>query len=1429
MLNDKRGVQVIMSNKFKVLLLSFLLVCSSGFCGNLHVFYEQNGDCFMLVGNGSYRGVYALNNLTNNPYNWMYDPKDSYGITAGQWWKGTANETSPSLIEKRLYTFWASKISSRSLDGVEVKRRVIPIGTDNVYSSSVTDPPFIVHRRHSGTRASPTGLGNHTHTDYKKSLDTFFTPSDIPCTEVPVSAGTDKNGNALYWVTSGIDWFHDRTRPVWSNYTYPSSGGYCHRVAKEFLTEHTKDINLQAMNINNKQSVFEVNKESAFVATVVTGTEGNASTLGECVDGCIKAQPSVALPGTPEPIVRFVYSSQLKRSYLYNRPLGETTFTLNNGPSDIIVGRGDNVTCNFIGISTKSSTSNYVYLLGSDVINEWMIAANCPSTMHIAKAEDLACVAVSDQWWQTGGIVYAYDSKKAKVYSFVRVEGGKSGPPDEIDVHFDGRLPDKIGADGFGNLYVLKTELDPPNISNFGKDGTENQRIYDFSFEGQKRFLAIYRQYVYKAVYKRPYGLDTDFSKIKQRIPIGINQYERGYITADNNINSKKIWITPLEQTRYDGDGNNIRTELAVINVPTPPEPTNVDAIADCSGPMELTGTGFVMASPDNTDGSYSSTRNIFFIAENAPYYDANGVNITGGTEDKDGDGAIGRYPNTIKESSVVFHWKIVKTKDQFGKTINPGDKDYLVLDTTGDYLLVFPSLLEGEFDVGLKVEYRYYDYTKLKVGALASEKETCLYPRPGDPAKVATARGRIVRDGYSWEHIKQTWKKPPESLDGNGIIMTSMNYDNDSGYKPSASSNDKNLKKTYFVMDGASLCQQVDKYKNISYKSNTRWGLKLRETQANLNKGLDRTKIVMAPNPPDPKDDNMVPDTLKWVDNFQVAWRASLKRGNETLWTKTLTVENFNLTQAQLRELMPMPSDPLRYVINASVYRQYMYLVYVRYPVRQTSYGWEYKTERVPVVVTVSIDGEAEICVTDNTGPSLYQYNAEENAAQRVVPGYAMVYATGPAYKTVKNKTDIKNVKANKSTVFINASTGETIDKWNPSTWMIFYVCDNNPMANYTGTQAVNTSTKDAYHQTGTNILRASFNRDKRKAILHYDTAAGIKRTASLVGQNITPEPVVDESELKSVGLVPSKALSYVKYNIPAGCMDNFSNITGIDNARLPFNYATNTKGYTNYKFGLSCIDSCNADYNKLDNESEVIGSCKEDYFVGTTVVKDNDRPNIFISAFQDRYPDMEKQFRVPSIIVDKKYDNLFATDPKNGFVTTPNTSQWFLTFDDENNGPPNWYNKNSFGGDIKDSFKFIKAKEALLTIFRDSMLDEKTNKTKDCRLLTDVPVLFRFVMIENSGTPKCKSFTLNKYPSGKLADGKADEAIQYVFRNAGDYFVELEVEDDAKDWPDNTNAVKNPTNAKDEHQTRTLRAYFKVLDSRFEYRVLERGVNEK
>ena len=54
----------------------------------LHPYYEQNGDCYLMIGEGPQRKVWALNNLTTGVAAGLYDPYDAYGIAASQKWDG---------------------------------------------------------------------------------------------------------------------------------------------------------------------------------------------------------------------------------------------------------------------------------------------------------------------------------------------------------------------------------------------------------------------------------------------------------------------------------------------------------------------------------------------------------------------------------------------------------------------------------------------------------------------------------------------------------------------------------------------------------------------------------------------------------------------------------------------------------------------------------------------------------------------------------------------------------------------------------------------------------------------------------------------------------------------------------------------------------------------------------------------------------------------------------------------------------------------------------------------------------------------------------------------------------------------------------------------------------------------------------------------
>ena len=108
------------------LILAFLggLFATPGF-GELHEFYLQNGDCYLLIGEGPKRGVYALNNLTGGSTEFLYDPQDAYGLTAGLRMDG-------STILKNLYTFSADPESGWTPITGLVERKVITESSNNV-------------------------------------------------------------------------------------------------------------------------------------------------------------------------------------------------------------------------------------------------------------------------------------------------------------------------------------------------------------------------------------------------------------------------------------------------------------------------------------------------------------------------------------------------------------------------------------------------------------------------------------------------------------------------------------------------------------------------------------------------------------------------------------------------------------------------------------------------------------------------------------------------------------------------------------------------------------------------------------------------------------------------------------------------------------------------------------------------------------------------------------------------------------------------------------------------------------------------------------------------------------------------------------------------------------------------------------------------
>ncbi|HNW35934.1 MAG TPA: hypothetical protein PKM25_13430, partial [Candidatus Ozemobacteraceae bacterium] len=372
-----------------------------------HAFYKQNGDCYLLISGGPAQGVYALNNLTNGPVRRLYDPGNSaFGIAACQTWSDRNG------IEKWLYTFVGKTRLAQKVTGTIS----VPVNTVDWKNASVGyagerwDEKIITSYHCGRSFISPTGIGPHGPNDYCTAhymVGVYGYNGDYPCYWRP-RGDPAKPGNCLIDISR---YYHSfiRVRDYTSYY-----GGWTHWVVRDNITADFKDISLHRYDVS--RSVINGSGYPQDIASVKTRVVSTQSRIHECPDGCQRAQPDVPMPSENPPFVDFAYSTKLNKAYLYQREPTSAAYTL-VGPTaaSTIIGDPRNLTTRSIAISSKGAESgaygDWVYLLGKDEINKWLAAVNVP--FRITNLDD---VAVSDQWWQTGGIVYAFDKGQKRVF-----------------------------------------------------------------------------------------------------------------------------------------------------------------------------------------------------------------------------------------------------------------------------------------------------------------------------------------------------------------------------------------------------------------------------------------------------------------------------------------------------------------------------------------------------------------------------------------------------------------------------------------------------------------------------------------------------------------------------------------------------------------------------------------------------------------------------------------------------------------------------------------------------------------------------------------------------------------------------------------------------------------------------------------------------
>jgi hypothetical protein len=1330
----------------------------------LHPFFEQNGDCYVLLCTGPYKGVYALNNLTGGAVQKLWDLKDgatnldAYGIAAHQTWDGTTSQ-------KRLYIFAGIDTGWQNYSGLTSRRVVVDI-TRNAPLPANPDtyvPTTIVHRYHNPGLPgdSPTGRGNHCAHDYCRSLTAIFGGTCYPCSIVPAATPGQPG---FYQIPAG-QWYHSLDLPVRSPYTYGQSnyrspGYWVHYVARENTQVKYRDLKLHRFNRNS--GALNGTGFPQSVANVKTGEQATMDLRGECVDGCIRAVDGITLPGAETPYVDCCYSS-IAKSYLYRREPSQTTYDLiGRDANSIVVGNPGDLTSTSIGVSSRTSNGDFIYVVGKNVINGWLAAAGAPYT--IASLTDFA---VSDQWWQTGGIAYAYDRTQRAVYKFVRNDVLSTNPiPEQINVMFDGELPDSIGADGFGHLYMMRTERVPSAPANFVPADAHNYVLSWTAGNGDRYYYAQFRQNVYKTVFRRNYYTRV-VSAISGRIPLGVNNWERTfYVRKNDDTNDRTKWnfygdfvrIGPNVQTDY-------RVEIAVINSATPPQVEgDPNGYLDARGPLLFNSTTgeFYAATPDG-QGKYGDDQVYFFEVENFPRFDSNDVNVWIDKADLDGDGHRGNFVSTIKKSSLQYYWKVVLIEDRSGTVVNLPLLDQEAGGSPGSYR--YSAMLSaGKYNVGVKTRFQFYDYRQLLPGAFASEKETVL-------SGYRTARGNVDADGYSWITFTIKGVPPNANPSGQGVLMSGVNTAHPTFPFRPASPNDPTTTPTFVIPE----------------QPGTLWSFMIRDHKNNHGRaGFDRLLIMDQTVPPIPTGiARMVPNSQNWLARKEFTWTSILVRGTETILQKEVKTLNPWLTAAECATLFPVPSQPQAYTLTCRGGRTGNLKAY--YPTTIVDPDGTIRTDwgdAQDCPVPVRIEALANVVVQDQTGPAVSFPNPI--TAGPPVPGFfsnrGVLYAT-----TGERLADT------------DYSSATPAPPANPTS-LIFVVADNNPMGNMTtGPYA---SYTDAYHPT----LRSNHNHTARfgRFIFTRTFPANITETNDRYRSNpsqaagTTGTYKIDQKDLTAADFTLSwlpapdynRAFSYRQYTLTLTDFIHLSDLS--DPTRVPLDYANNAAGYTNPVFGWIAKDS--SGFTAANTVANLLAA-------SPMVIRDNDRPNAFIE-FWDLKRETERYY-LPTNFTDAARTGwkMLAIQPPGADVELKrNTAQDWTT---------------------------APTAQVDLTWRTGPLGNLLTSPMSEFEV--DVPIFMRPHISDNIGATfvNFQLFDLGGTTVLETKTGPTLSDIRFLFRrpttSTQRYRIRLEVRDNAKGWPTDIN---NPVaTAGDSFNRRTLEGTFDVYDARLDIRVIDRS----
>lgn len=1386
-----------MKKMVMLMLLVFMLTSAPSLLA-LDDFYEQNGDAYLLIGDGPVRGVYKLNNLVPSiPPAYLYDGGKAFNLSASMLF----NVITSSIL-KELWTFSSDGTTGMHLSTDPLIRKCLTsvhVAPDGPYDKGLHNE--IVHIHHNFPGNTGSGVGIHDNKSYPAQYTAAYgyLGDDYPCTWFPTAAP----GQPGYYKIANGRWYHsgDDADQINSNFTYlkpdwygttqpntilgpykmygfvqcmdgagnPAISGWCHKLVRETVQVNKEKLKLLSYNVDTK--VGPTDRGEA--GSVVLASTNTKDTLNECGDPCA---PGTG-PGTPVPVgntpILSCLVSGAGRSYMYTRDFGTPNYSLklNNAAYTFsTIGSPADLTAVKVGVSSKDAATDWVYVLGINEINKWLAAANVPPSGYLKELTD---VAVSDQWWQTGGIVYAYDKTIPLVYTFVRNEtSAKPCIPDVVDISDFTDLPDSMDADGFGNLYFVSTKREPENNSGSDFPTFKANQAYDYSLKSfmvPNLFRAKFKQKVYKGVTMLNY-YSGKFMDTSGNILLGENLFEQDFLCDPAQVGDKSKWsFVDGTLTRTSPKVSDAyRTEVAVINVCTPPRVTGTTANIDINGPYDK--------DFNNALTPYNDATQYFFSIENAPDFDNNGVNRNGeATEDPNGNGFIGRYPSTTERNNLLYYWKVVQTKNRYGDKI-----DNVILDgNTSTQESVLPIMFgPGEYEISVKSTFRYYAYDKMPHGVLADKRGDYL-------SELVYAK---ANDGTEWAKIKisiQSYINP--TYPGGSCVIMSGKPDNPTGssytFHPVLKSGNTTSESALEKANPSDPIGETFVIPQII--GGQLWSFKVRENLGNTKAGIDRIATMLLAEPPKPTEPH---NNLRWLtDTPKFSWRISLEdpyKSSETLVdiSKETNVGNFSVAAGD--EVFSIPSEPGYYILRVDASRVYTYDYFenvfktlsngsvITVPVQKTKY------------VPITIGAQCKVCVLDDTAPAI----------------------------TIADISGTQQTAMNLSPSYLWGTTGEKLEdtadgKSNPAS-VVLWTANDNPYGNLSTHPNLAPLFIDKYfniplkHNIANSLGKLLYVNAQGTSIpdglppTDRVIAQGKYRNFSDGISNKTPSMI--EQKLYAFADLPAdcplpkvRSWTYRKYSIAVSALDYFREQDSKFYPEMAYQYANQLTGYENLRYGFRIVDSS--------------GNDGGDFMLGQIVIRDNDRPLAFIQALDDKNPD--KIMVGPSNVKPQYVDGSWA-------CLAIGTAQ-----SEEYNGIKDWVfadidNPGAIFG-VDGSFKIVPTLP-----FSGIMANKSTNEPSTLEI--DIPVSFEPKLCDNVGNTKITSWDLRDKDSALIKSIGATNRYLYIFRLADKYIMELDAEDDALGWPGNPD---DPTNAPASHNKRTLKIVIPISSSRLDIRTIEKS----